>query len=132
MTDGKRVLLVEDEPNIIDAVRFILSRDGWHVATHSEGSTAVEAIVDRNPDVLILDVMLPNRSGYDILMDLRAIKAMCDLPVLVLTARGQDKDRAAAFSVGATAFMVKPFSNAALIDAVRALAAGDPVEGSDV
>ena len=61
-----RVLLIEDEPNIIEAIRFILSRDGWQVDTHSDGKTALDAIRHRAPDELILDVMLPNRSGSDI------------------------------------------------------------------
>jgi CheY-like chemotaxis protein len=69
---GGRVLLIEDEPNIIEAVRFILSRDGWAVDTHSDGATAMEAIRRRKPDGVILDAMLPNRSGYDILADLRS------------------------------------------------------------
>ena len=67
---GKKVLLIEDEPNIIEAVSFILKRDGWTVATHADGTTALEAIGRHAPDVVILDVMLPGRSGYDILQDL--------------------------------------------------------------
>nr|WP_235971242.1 response regulator [Palleronia pontilimi] len=124
MTNGKRVLLIEDEPNIIEAVRFILSRDGWHVATHSQGSDAVDAVRAKAPDLVILDVMLPDRSGYDILADLRADDATRALPVMVLTARGQQKDREAALSLGATRFMVKPFANADLLNAVRDMAAG--------
>ena len=69
---GGRVLLIEDEPHIIEAIRFILSRDGWHVHRHSDGSTALEAVGERAPDFSVLDVMLPNRSGYDVLTDLRA------------------------------------------------------------
>lgn len=123
LSDGKRVLLIEDEPNIIEAVRFILSRDGWRVSTHSDGADAVDAVRARAPDLVILDVMLPDRSGYDILADLRADDAMKDLPVLVLTARGQQKDRDLALRLGATEFMVKPFSNQALLEAVRLIAA---------
>ncbi len=69
---AKRVLLIEDEPNIIEAIRFILSRDGWQVDVQSDGAQAVEAVRRRAPDLVILDVMLPNRSGFDILADLRA------------------------------------------------------------
>lgn len=116
------VLLIEDEPNIIEAIRFILSRDGWSVDTHSDGSTAVEAVNRRNPDLVILDVMLPNRSGYDILSDLRADPQTRDLPVLMLTARGQKKDKEMAERVGASRFMTKPFSNAEVLASVRELA----------
>ena len=120
---GKRVLLIEDEPNIVEAIRFILSRDGWNVATHSDGRTAIEAVQRRLPDVVILDVMLPNRSGYDILHDLRADPETRGLPVLMLTARGQKKDRDLAERLGASIFMTKPFSNAEMLDAVRDLIA---------
>lgn len=117
----KRVLLVEDEPNIVEAIRFLLSRDGYQVDTHSDGKTALDAVERRSPDLIILDVMLPNRSGYDILQDLRAQASTQDLPVLMLTARGQKHDRDMAAKYGASAFMTKPFSNAEILDAVRGL-----------
>ena len=115
----KRVLLIEDEPNIIEAIRFILSRDGWRVDTHSDGSTALDAVERRDPDLIILDVMLPNRSGYDILNDLRNSDAARDVPVLMLTARGQKKDRELAEKLGASKFMTKPFSNGEILATVR-------------
>lgn len=121
---SKSVLVVEDEPNIIEAISFILSRDGWHVSSHSNGVDAVEAIRARAPDLVILDVMLPGRSGYDILRELRAGDgAGASLPVLMLTARGQTKDRALAEEIGASRFMSKPFSNAEVLEAVNALVA---------
>ncbi|MGR3321353.1 MAG: response regulator transcription factor [Pseudooceanicola sp.] len=118
---SKTVLVIEDEPNIIEAIGFILSRDGWRVATHSNGVDAVEAVRHRDPDLVILDVMLPGRSGYDILQDLRAAPETLDLPVLLLTARGQTKDRELARQYGASAFMTKPFANAEVLEAVRTL-----------
>lgn len=117
-----RVLLIEDEPNIIEAIRFVLSRDGWRVDVHSDGATAGEAVKSRAPDLVILDVMLPNKSGYDILQDLRSDPDTEGLPVLVLTARGQTKDRELADRLGANLFMTKPFSNADMLSAVRELA----------
>ena len=118
---SKRVLLIEDEPNIIQAISFILSRDGWIVDTHADGATALAEVTRRNPDVVILDVMLPNRSGFDILQDLRADPETVELPVLMLTARGQKRDRELAERYGASEFMTKPFSNAEVLDSVRAL-----------
>mgnify|MGYP001816528483 FL=1 len=117
----KRVLLIEDEPNIIEAIRFILSRAGWRVDTHSDGKTALEAVQTRSPDLVILDVMLPNRSGYDVLNDIRADDAIREVPVLMLTARGQKKDRELAEKLGANKFMTKPFSNGEMLDTVREL-----------
>ncbi|AKS45744.1 Response regulator receiver domain-containing protein [Octadecabacter temperatus] len=118
---GQRVLLIEDEPNIIEAVSYILSKDGWTVHTHSDGETAMEKVMQGVPDLIILDVMLPGRSGYDILRDLKAQETTADVPVMMLTARGQAKDREMAIDLGATRFMTKPFSNAEVLESVRAL-----------
>lgn len=120
---GKKVILIEDERNIIEAISFILSRDGWEVNTHSNGHDAVDAIRNRMPDLVILDVMLPGRSGFDILQDIRADGELGDTPVLMLTARGQDKDREMAERAGASRYMTKPFSNAEVLEAVRELVA---------
>lgn len=118
---GKRVLLIEDEPNIIEAISFILSRDGWTVHTHQDGQTAMDKVRAFPPDLIILDVMLPGRSGFDILRDLRADPVGTAIPVMMLTARGQDKDRDLALRLGANHFMTKPFSNAEVRDHVRNL-----------
>ena len=118
---GKHVLLIEDEPNIIEAISFILSRDGWEVDTHSNGQTAIDAVRAKRPDLVILDVMLPGLSGYDILRGLREDEETAELPVLMLTARGQTKDREMAEKIGANRFMTKPFSNAEVLEAVHAL-----------
>lgn len=115
------VLLIEDEPNIIEAIRFLLSRDGWNVATHDDGVDAVETVRRVRPDLLILDVMLPGRSGMDILRDLRGDAEWRGLPVLMLTARGQSRDRDMAERAGASRFMTKPFSNQDVLNAVRDL-----------
>lgn len=118
---GKHVLLIEDEPNIAEAIQFILARDGWRVSCHAEGGDAVNVVRAQRPDVLILDVMLPGRSGFDILRDLRAEPATADLPVLMLTARGQGRDRDMAAEAGASHFMAKPFSNAEILASLNAL-----------
>jgi DNA-binding response OmpR family regulator len=120
---SKHVLIIEDEPNIIEAISFILTRDGWQVDTHSNGHDAVAVVLARAPDLVILDVMLPGRSGYDILTDLRALPETQNLPVLILTARGQARDREMAEKAGASRFMTKPFSNADVIEALNALVA---------
>ncbi|MBK0329128.1 response regulator [Rhodobacteraceae bacterium F11138] len=119
----RHVLLIEDEPNIIEAIRFLLTRDGWSVDTHSDGADAVEAIRDAGPDLVILDLMLPGKSGLEILRDLRALPETEKLPVLMLTARGQSRDREMAERAGVSRFMTKPFSNAEVLTAVRDLLA---------
>ncbi len=128
---GKNVLLIEDEPNIIEAIRFILSRDGWNVKTHSDGANAIEAVRAKQPDIVILDVMLPGKSGFDILRELRADPAHAALPILMLTARGQQKDRDMAQAAGVSVFMTKPFSNTEMLNAVNALMSAPPVSGAE-
>ncbi len=117
----KQVLLIEDERNIIEAIRFILTRDGWSVHTHSNGHDAMDVVRARAPDLVILDVMLPGKSGFDILRDIRADADLAATPVLMLTARGQTKDREMAERAGASRYMTKPFSNSEMLEAVRAL-----------
>jgi len=119
---GRKILLIEDEPNIVEAMSFLLKRDGWDVATHGNGIDAVEAVARIRPDVVVLDAMLPMRSGFDILQDLRAQEATRTLPVLMLTARGQTKDRELAGRLGVSRFMTKPFSNAQVLECIRELA----------
>ena len=122
---GKQVLLVEDEENIAEAIRFILSRDGWQVCHLAEGRGAALRAAELMPDVVILDHMLPGASGLEILAELRARPATAHLPVLMLTAKGQPRDREAAERAGADRFLAKPFANADILAEVRALAAGE-------
>ncbi|MCC5960974.1 MAG: response regulator [Rhodobacteraceae bacterium] len=118
----KRVLVVEDEPNISEAIRFILTRNGWHVDVTADGVAAIGDLQANPPDLLILDLMLPGVSGFDILKALRADPATQAMPVLMLTAKGQTADREEAQRLGVTRFMTKPFANSDVVAAVREMA----------
>jgi DNA-binding response OmpR family regulator len=115
------VLLIEDEANIAEALRFILTRDGWRVSHLAAGTDAVATVQTLTPDLVILDLMLPGRSGFDILKDLRAGPETRNLPILMLTAKNQSHDRDAALQAGASLFMAKPFANDDILRACRAL-----------
>jgi DNA-binding response OmpR family regulator len=117
----RQVLLIEDEANIAEALRFILSRDGWQVSVVQDGETALAEVARLRPDLVILDFMLPGMSGLEILSALRADQATTALPVLMLTAKGQGRDREAAERAGASAFMTKPFDNSEIRAKVREL-----------
>ncbi len=119
---GRRILLVEDEANILEAIGFILSREGWEVQGHGKGESALDEVMRVAPDIVVLDVMLPGRSGLDILSDMRSKSETKDIPVLMLTAKGQAKDRERAMALGANAFLTKPFSNSELISTLNELA----------
>lgn len=118
---SKSVLIVEDEPFIVEALSYLLTREGLNVSTFSDGNGCVEHIQSVNPDLVILDMMLPNRSGMQILEDLRAMQKFMHLPVLMLTAKGQKKDRMAAEEAGVSLFMTKPFANKEIIRNVHRL-----------
>jgi DNA-binding response OmpR family regulator len=119
------ILLIEDEPNIAEAIRLLLGRDGWQVTVLTTGQGAHAEIARLGPQLVILDLMLPVRSGLQILTDIRADPATQALPVLMLTAKGQERDREAALAAGVSNFMTKPFDNSEMRAAVRTLMGGD-------
>ncbi len=115
------VLLIEDEPNIAEAIRFVLARDGWQVSVLADGAAAVAEVARLRPDLVILDLMLPGMSGLEIVTLLRADAVTQSLPVMMLTAKGLGRDREAAERAGVTLFMTKPFANADVVAQARAL-----------
>ncbi len=123
---NKRVLVAEDEPNIVESLTFLLERAGFDVSVETDGRQALQAATASPPDVMVLDVMLPEMDGYEVLRQLRADQRGGSLPVLMLTAKGQREDRDTALDCGADLFMTKPFANAEIVDAVRRLADGRP------
>lgn len=122
----KRVLLAEDEPNIVESLNFLLGRAGFAVFIEGDGRAALDMALAEPPDVMILDVMLPGLDGFEILRRLRADPRGRALKVIMLTAKGQREDRETALESGADLFITKPFANAELIAAVARLA-GAPI-----
>ena len=118
------VLIAEDEPSILESLDFILRRAGWSIASVTDGDAVLAALRRDRPKVLVLDVMLPRRSGFDVLKQVRADDALRTMPVLILTAKGQAQDRRVAEELGADAFVTKPYANADVVDEVRRLMDG--------
>jgi DNA-binding response OmpR family regulator len=123
----KRVLLAEDEPNIVESLMFLLERAGFAVTVETNGRKALNAALEDQPHVFILDVMLPELDGYEVLRRLRMDQRTEKLPVVMLTAKGQREDRETALACGADLFVTKPFANADIISAVKQLV--DPSAG---
>ncbi len=115
------ILIAEDEPSILEALTFVMGRAGWTVRTVTDGEAVMNAVRREVPRVLVLDIMLPKRSGFEVLKQIRANETTRTLPVLVLTAKGQQQDRRVAEELGADSFVTKPYSNADVVEAVRAL-----------
>lgn len=115
------ILIAEDEPSILESLDFILKRAGWSIESVTDGDAALTALRRNRPRMVVLDVMLPKRSGFEVLKQIRADAATHDLPVLILTAKGQAQDRRTAEELGADGFVTKPYANAEVVGAVRRL-----------
>jgi DNA-binding response OmpR family regulator len=121
---GKQVLIAEDEPSIIEALSFILTREDFHVMVEQDGTAALNRALSSQPDVMILDIMLPGMNGIEVLKQIRTEYSMEKLPIIMLTAKGQSQDRQLSLDIGANLFISKPFDNQDVVDSVRRLAAG--------
>jgi DNA-binding response OmpR family regulator len=119
------ILIAEDEPSILESLDFILRRAGWTISAVTDGEAALEAVRRLRPRVLVLDVMLPKRSGFEVLKQIRADPELHALRVLILTAKGQQQDRRIAEEFGADVFVTKPYANAEVVSAVRQLLGRD-------
>ncbi len=119
------ILIAEDEPSILESLDFILRRAGWSISSVTDGDAALEAVRRLKPRLVVLDVMLPKRSGFDVLKQIRADSETQSLPVLILTAKGQQQDRRIAEQLGADVFVTKPYANAEVVGAVRQLLGED-------
>ena len=131
-----RILVVDDEPDITALVAYHLARAGYRVSTATNGQDALKSARDERPDVVVLDLMLPGVSGYEVLRELRKQKDTADIGVILLTARREEADRIKGLSLGADDYLTKPFSPQELtlrVAAVlRRLAAPAVVAGSKV
>ncbi len=110
MDEEFKVLVADDEPHLLRLVKFRLEREGYRVLTATDGDIALQVARDERPDLCVLDVMMPKRSGFDVLRELRADAQCKDMKVIMLTARAQDRDVDAGFSLGADDYITKPFS----------------------
>jgi len=118
MTALASVLVVDDDPGVLDVVAFTLRREGYEVDERCDGAAALAAARERQYDIVILDVMLPELSGTDVC---RALRAESDVPILMLTARDAELDRVLGLETGADDYVTKPFSTAELLSRVRAI-----------
>jgi two-component system phosphate regulon response regulator PhoB len=116
-----QVLVVEDERDIAALVAYHLTREGYRVRTVGTGDGALEAIRSEHPDLVVLDLMLPELSGYEILEEMRRQPSMADVPVVVLTARREESDRIRGLELGADDYLTKPFSPQELVLRIKAV-----------
>jgi two-component system phosphate regulon response regulator PhoB len=120
-TNMKRILIIEDDRDIVELVRYNLTNEGFQVSAAYDGGTGLTTVKKTPPDLLLLDLMLPKLSGLDICREIRKDESLARLPVLMLTARGEEADRVVGLEIGADDYVVKPFSPRELIARVKAL-----------
>lgn len=118
------VLIAEDEPGIMESLDFIFKRAGWSIHAVTDGDAVLASIKSTSPKVVVLDIMLPKISGFEVLQQIRSDEQTRHVPVLILTAKGQQQDKRTAEELGADAFVTKPYANAEVVDTVRALMEG--------
>ncbi|MBX6422335.1 response regulator transcription factor [Thermosulfurimonas sp. F29] len=121
MEPGLRVLIVEDEPDVAELERRAFEKEGFRVETVERASLALERLERRPPDLVILDLMLPDLDGLEVLKFLRFRKELTRVPVIVVSARGEEVDRVLGFELGADDYVVKPFSPRELVLRARAV-----------
>jgi DNA-binding response OmpR family regulator len=118
-----RILIADDEPNILISLEYLMQREGYDVAVARDGQEALDAARAVPPALLLLDVMMPRKTGFEVLQELRTDDGLRALKVLMLTAKGRETDVAKGLALGADAYMTKPFSTRELVDKVRELLA---------
>jgi two-component system phosphate regulon response regulator PhoB len=118
---GERILVVDDEPDITALVAYHLARTGYRVSTAATGTDALKAIRSERPALVVLDLMLPGLSGYEVIEQVRQDASTSELPVLMLTARKEEADRVRGFTLGADDYLTKPFSPQELVLRVGAI-----------
>ena len=118
---SKHVLIADDEANIVISLEFLMKREGHRVTVARDGDAALEAIRRERPDLVLLDVMMPGKSGFEVCQAVRADESLATVKILMLSAKGRDTDLAKGSALGADAYMTKPFSTRELADKVREL-----------
>jgi two-component system alkaline phosphatase synthesis response regulator PhoP len=120
-TMTKKVLIADDEQNIVISLEFLLRREGFEVFIASDGEEALLRLRAEKPDLVLLDVMMPKMNGFDVCQAIRADPDLADIRVLMLTAKGREAEVSKGLGLGADAYMTKPFSTKELVAQVRAL-----------
>ena len=118
---SKKILIADDEPNIVAAVEFLLQRTGYEVHVARNGDEALKLVEETHPDLVLLDVMMPQKSGYEVCMRIRERADWRHIKIIMLSAKGRDAEVSKGLSMGADIYVTKPFSTRELMDKIRDL-----------
>lgn len=117
---AKRILVVDDAPNILLSLEFLMKQEGYEVRTACDGEAAVQAVEEYRPHLVLLDIMIPKKDGYEVCQFIRANPEWRDMRVIMLTAKGRAVDREKGLAVGADEYITKPFATRELMEKVKA------------
>ncbi len=118
-----KILVVDDEPNIVLSLEFLMRQAGFQVRTASDGEAALAAVAAETPDLVLLDVMMPRKNGYEVCQAIRANPDCKDVRIIMLTAKGREVEREKGLALGADDYITKPFSTQEVVERVRELLA---------
>jgi len=118
---AKEILIVDDEPNVVVSLQFLMEQQGYKVMAAERGEDALDLIYHYKPDLVLLDIMLPGIDGYEVCEIVRLNPDYRDIKIIFLTARGREEEIARGMSLGADAYITKPFSNADLVAQVKTI-----------
>jgi DNA-binding response OmpR family regulator len=120
---ASKILIVDDEPNIVLSLEFLMKKAGYEVRTAADGEAALEAVAAACPDLILLDVMMPRKNGYEVCQAIRDNPAWKDTRVIMLTAKGRDVEREKGLALGADDYITKPFSTQEVVERVQEMLA---------
>lgn len=128
----RSILVVDDEPNLVRSLTFILTKEGYQVSAVFDGEAALKSIAENKPDIMFLDIMMPKKNGYEVCEIIRKIPELKDIYIIMISAKGWETDRIEALSLGVNEFMSKPFSPMDVVlrvkKAMEALSQGEKVK----
>lgn len=120
---ARKVLIADDEKNIVISLEFLLKREGFEVLVAGDGEAALQMVAEHQPDLVLLDVMMPKRNGYEVCQRMRERPEWRRIKIVMLSAKGRDVEVSKGVSLGADLYVTKPFSNAELVAKINALLA---------
>ena len=115
-----RVVIVEDEPHIVLSLEFLLQREGYEPVSAADGEEGLALVKRLRPDVVLLDIMMPKRNGYQVCQAIKSDPDLAAIPIIMLSAKGQEVEILKGLELGASAYVTKPFGNAEVLEAIRA------------
>ncbi len=115
----KRVLITDDDPNLIKSLTFVLNKEGYETDTAENGEEAIAKVHEAKPALMFLDIMMPKKNGYEVCQELKSSPDFSDMYIIMLTAKGQEEDRAKALESKADEFITKPFSPVEIVKRVH-------------